>query len=366
MIDFISNRIAQWRLQRQRLVLHEDTLNAYKQGHYPSAPSIGLGDAYLQGLLEARVLCGHSWLESGIAEGPSFLDAWKSASQVFRNNKKSCYAPYLSRDVLDLVLTRGVGWAPKNEDEKPNEGVLRVVKWVHQHNPQWIGNHLDDIFFRSSMSVWDTMLYSDHATSTWAMEQWPKHFKDQHLAWNDWVKDEFSWNYPMFQHSLRYSSEQWHNTAKHLAGWSPLKGFEPMEQLERALALFNNAKIVEAPDRSSHRGLCWKALTVDVPPELADAIGAALALAWPDMHPDCLAIKRHFYPDLEHPTWPAEASPQPVAACPTHGAWLSSTGATLFLYDTPTEWIDAIVQSWHQTHGHQEHFSLALPSNLLE
>lgn len=366
MIEFISSRIASWRLQRQRTVLHKDTLEAFRQGTYPEHPSIGLGDAYLQGLLEAKVLCSHAWINHALAEGPSFLEAWRKAYLLFRESKKSCYAPYLPRDVLDATLKTGIGWAAQSADEDPNANVLRVVQWVHKHNPQWLSSNLDSIFFRSSMSVWETMLYSDPATSRWAMQQWPERLTGQTFAWKEWISDTFSWTYPMFHNSLSASNAQWHEVANHLSAWSPLKDMEPLEQLNEAIALLKFHKAETNPHSSSNRGLCWKALTSNAPPELADAVGAALGCAWPDMHPDCLAIKRHFHPELVHPPWDDAASPPRDTECASDTPWLSSTRATLFLYDTSAQWVQAIVHSWEQQQLPQETVSIELPTNLFD
>ena len=91
------------------------------------------------------------------------------------------------------------------------------------------------------------------------------------------------------------------------------------------------------------RGLLWNALTSNVPTDIANSIGAALGCTWPDMHSDCLAIKRHFHPELEEEQTVANDIENSVAP---QNTWSSGALATLFLYDKSEQWVQAMVNVW--------------------
>ncbi len=325
----------------------------------------------MSGLLEDKVLCQYAWTQKALHEGPIYLEAWRKASKGLKATRKSSYYPYLPKNALDgamgvFEMTWKKGWGPQSKDDTGSPA-LRLVQWVHTRDPHWISSHLDDMFFSSSMSVWDTLLYHDTSTSAWAMQQWPERLIDSTFAWNDWLTDTGPWMYPIFNKSYEFPKEQWLDVARHFSAWSPLQSVDPEQRVHKAVALIGFPGKDFRPHNSSHRGILWKALTCGAPPEITEPIGAALACTWPDMHPDCLAIKRHFYPELGNVNSAYDASlPHNHAFSANH---LGSSGAraTIFLYDSPQLWVQAMLDTWaHNPARAAPRMEIELPVNFLD
>ena len=355
--------------QRRERTKHADTLEAYKSGEYPAHPTIGLGQAILDGLLEPKVIHQYAWTQKALHEGPVYLEAWSKASVGLHAGRRLRRYPYRAKNALDVAMSAHSvdwkkGWGPQS-DKETSSPAMRLVQWVHERDPHWIGSNLSSTFFSSSMSVWETLLYHDTSTSRWAIEKWPEKLEGHEFPWRDWLGGTAPWMYPILKDSCRMPEAQWVDVAEHLAGWYPLQNMTVLEQLKKAMDLLGQPKKDIRPHDSSDRGIFWKALTTRVPSEFADPIGAALACAWPGMDPDCLAIKRHFYPDLG--TLPMEDAALRASASgfPGHAA---AASATVFLYDSPQAWIQAMMNSWAQNNNElgSSAIQLELPSNLLE
>lgn len=373
MFERIAAHVQSWREQRKSAQLHSDTLDSYRRGEYPDHPTIGLGRAFMDGLLEPSVMCQHAWTQKALHEGPIYLEAWRKASAGLRvKSKRARYYPYLPKNALDVAMSAfrsdwKKGWGPEYEGDTRSPA-LRAVQWVHRRDPHWIGANLDAVFFGSSMSVWDTLLYHDHDTSAWVMNTWPERLVGHQFPWKDWLSDNAPWMYPILKNTYDMPAEQWLVLSKHLAKWSPLQGMEPETQLRQAVALMGWPNEEIMPHNSSDKGVLWRALTQGVPADIGDPIGAALACAWPDMHPDCIAIKRHFYPALGNFTLAYAASLPEEAAFSANDSRSSGARATVFLYDSPQAWVHAMLGTWAQTRAGLENpaMEMELPGNLLD
>lgn len=372
MLTRLSNTVNTWLKQRQETQLHLETLQAYQRGEYPENPSIGIGQAVMAGILEPRVLCQHAWTQKALKEGPIYLEAWRRASAGLKRTRKASYYPYLPKNALDVAMSvHEMGWKtgwPASSPEDTRSPAMRLVQWVHDRDPHWIGSNLDTTFFSSSMSVWDTLLYHDPSTSNWIMEKFPVRLDEHKFAWKDWLADTGSWLYPMFNKSFDFPKEQWLEIAEHLSHWSLVQTTDPIEQLNEALTLIGFPGKDFGPHLLSNRGLLWKSMTTDVPTEIADPLGAALACAWPDMHPDCLAIGRHFYPQLVN-AMPAFVASLPEAVGFTgHAPLASGAVATASLYESPQAWVQAMMDAWSKTKEGFEYpaVEIELPYNFLD
>lgn len=372
MLDRISNIVQSWREQRRGSIEHSQTLRSYRLGEYPDNPTIGLGAAFQAGLLEPKVLCQYAWTQKALHEGPVYLEAWRTASTGLKRTKTSSYYPYLPKNALDVAMSASQmdwkkGWGPESAEDKASPA-MRLVQWVHTRDPNWIGNHLDDTFFSSSMSVWDTLLYHDTSTSSWVMANWPERLAGEKFAWGDWLAHTGLWMYPILSRSHQFPKEQWQEVANHLANWAPLSDAQPERKVRNAVALIGFPGKEFRDHDSSSRALLWKALTRGVPADMADPIGAALACAWPDMHPEAAAIKRHFYPQLENTAFAYNASLPDDTGFSTHDCGSSGALATAFLYDTPQAWVQAMMDTWSltKTAAGAPSMEMELPSNLLD
>lgn len=369
MLTRLPHLVHTWIAQRRNARQHSETLMAYQKGDYPENPSIGIGQAFLDGILDRHVLCKYAWTQKALHEGPAYLEAWRKASMQLKITKKERRYAYSAKNALDVAMSAHEmkwkkGWPAQYEGDTRSPA-MRLVEWVHNKDPHWIGGNLDVTFFSSSMSVWDTLLYHDISTSAWVMERWPERLEGNKLAWTDWLADTTPWMYPLISKSFSFSKQHWEDVANHIAQWSPLRTLEPAKQLQEAFMLLDFPGKNFRPNDASHRGLLWKALTRDVPTHIADPIGAALACAWPDMHPNDVAIKRLFYPELENTTFASNASlPNEAAFSDRHAEAL----ATAFLYDSPQAWVKAMLDTWgKRLEGvDEETVTLALPSNLLD
>lgn len=372
MFGTIAHRLTQWRAQREGLARHEDTLRMFRKGEYPTHATIGLGQAFLTHLVDARTVCGSPWIRAAMHEGPAFLEAWRKASLQLKLSKTKGYYTYSPQKALDSIMSGfqkpwTVGWGPLFEGDERSPS-MRVVDWVHRRDPQWIGNNLDVQLFTSSMSVWESLLYRDVDTSAWVVAQWPKRYNQQTFPWRDWATNECMWLYPLVFKCQERSPSEHGRLVAHLSAWSPLNGLAPAQRLQEAMAMLElppNIQKNQASIPTADRGLIWKALTHGMPIDVVDPIGAALACAWPDMHPDCTAIARHFYPELQPVSWEHEALPTDGPACPKNDA-LRGSFATASLYNDPLVWAHAFAQTLVPD-GAQEHATdVSLPANLLD
>lgn len=352
MFEGIASKLNAWRERHSLLLVHTETLNAYRSGKYPKEPTIGIGLAFQKGLLDAKVFCRYAWCQKALHEGPIFLQAWRKASKELEPVPKSRFYVYRPELVLDVAL--GLfknewtqGWLAESLDDTRSSS-MRVVNWIQERDPHWIGNNLDFNLFASSMSVWDALLYHDTSTSAWAMKKWPDRILNHQFPWSDWLNGVTPWMYPITQNAYSAPKEEWTRIAQHIQAWSPLLGMMPEEQLRKAITLLGFPK-KEIRHGASDRGILWKALTNNVPLDIAGPIGAALACAWPDMSPDCVAIKRHFYPELGNATVACDVARQQDNGFPSDEVWSSGAWATLFLYDTPSAWVNAVVDAWSRT-----------------
>ncbi len=371
MFGTIAQRLQDWRALRERRAQHDDTLRMFRKGDYPTHASIGLGEAFLAHLVDAQTVCGHPWIRSAMHEGPLFLEAWRKASLQLKSYRTKGYCMYTPKAALDSIMSAfeepwAQGWGPQFDGDARSPS-FRVVQWIHARDPHWMGSNLDVQLFTSSMSVWESLLFRDVQTSEWACTQWPERYRQQKFPWNDWAASESMWLYPLvFKCHARSPAEHAKLTA-HLHGWSPLRGMEPMQRLQAAIAMMPlpaNAQekcVLERADR----GLIWRALTHGMPPSIVDPIGAALACEWPDMHPDCTAIARHFYPLLQPTEWVQEALPADASLC-TKVDLLRGSFATASLYSEPLAWVEAFAQQLNPAAGIENTTAVELPSNIFE
>ena len=128
MFERIAIDLNAWRKGRESLALHAKTLTAYCSGKYPRNPTIGIGLAFQQGLLKARVLYQHAWCRDALQEGPIFLEAWKKASTQAKPIKNVRQFLYQPKDVLDdAMCTFQRAWENELHTTKFNSLNLEVV-----------------------------------------------------------------------------------------------------------------------------------------------------------------------------------------------------------------------------------------------
>lgn len=370
MFGTIAQRLQDWRAQRERRVEHDGTLRMFRKGEYPAHPTIGLGEAFLTHLVDARTVCGHPWIRLAMHEGPAFLEAWRKASLQLRLSKTKGYCTYSPKEALDSIMSAfqepwSVGWGPQYEGDARSPS-LRVVEWVHRRDPHWLGGNLDVQLFTSSMSVWESLLYRDVDTSDWACTQWPERYKQQQFPWKDWAASESMWLYPLMFKSDARSPAEHAKLTRHLHAWSPLSTVAPTQRLQAAIAMMESPADMQNKCvlPTADRGLVWRALTYGMPADIVDPIGAALACEWPDMHPDCTAIARHFYPLLQSTSWVQGALPTDEMACQKNDTTRGSF-ATASLYSDPFAWAHAFAQQLTAENA-QDRVSVELPQNLFD
>lgn len=350
MLSSLIKNYSAWRERRFDYGAHQDTLNSYAQGVYPNKPSIGIGQAYQKGLLRAEVLCSYRWVREALNEGPVFLESWYDASLKGRRipNKRVPFH-YSPKEVLDTALglfdkSWMTGWL--NPDTSP---AMAVISWVETKDPHWCGNHLEETFFSSSLSLWDSIFYHDIDTSRWAIKEWPERAKETRHPWKDWIENKFSWLYSISHQSFLFPLDKWWDVVDHMALWSPFKAsnttsLRESEILSRAIELTGIPTDASLNmELSAHRGIHWFALVHGLPPGLTHPIGAALGATWPGMDPTCIAIGRHFYPNMQYVSWPDSPN---VDISPAQNAWHNVAASTMFFYEDPQSWSAALVKSW--------------------
>lgn len=347
MFHQLSSRISTWLRQCHLSLDTRETMKSYIRGVYPENPSIGLGQAYLDGVLDANVLCQYRWVHEAMREGPVFLEAWRKATQELNHaSKKRIYVPYDPLDIIDFCLASsgnswGLGWSGTS-----SSALMNVINKVHMLDPSWLVDYLS---VQTTDAPLHNLLYSDIVVSRWIIATFPEHVKSQTIPWTEWLEDTNPWLYKITYDVFELSPEKWHSTVELLAQWSPVVSSlnaDASAQVLEAICLMGPNKKPTDIEYMARRGLYWQALSSDLPIELSTPLGAALGCSWPKMDVKAFNILKHFNPSTPEELFRIHASSKDDEKN-KDDSWLDIASGTLFLYQDPQKWCYAMALAWN-------------------